>query len=244
MAKLNQVIAVEPTIKSKAERVLTDVHRVLGKPELLTGLSRVYAPKDEDGEVQPPQYKLPQVKVTEAIDIAAAELTRLFDVTLTKESANTEARADVAVNGVPLLSDVPVTYLLFLEKQLVNVRTFVEKLPTLDPAVRWTWDANQGLYVSEVVRTASTKKVRKNWVKAEATREHPAQVEVFTEDDTVGHWSTTSFSGAIPATRKQALIERVDALVLAVKRAREAANDMEVAQKRAGEEVFTFLFGA
>jgi hypothetical protein len=47
----------------------------------------------------------------------SATLTRLFDVTPTKDWANCEARADVKVDGRVLVPDVPVAYLLFLEKQ-------------------------------------------------------------------------------------------------------------------------------
>ena len=50
----------------------------------------------------------------------ATALTQLFDVTATKDWANCEARADITVDGRALLRDVPVSYLLFLEKQLTE----------------------------------------------------------------------------------------------------------------------------
>jgi len=49
----------------------------------------------------------------------------------------------------PLLADVPVTYLLFLEKQLTDLRTFVDKLPVLDPSVVWLQDPSSGDWRSE-----------------------------------------------------------------------------------------------
>ena len=37
------------------------------------------------------------------------------------------AKADLVVDGVTLAKDLPVTYLLFLEKQLTELKAFVSK---------------------------------------------------------------------------------------------------------------------
>ena len=50
MAKLNQIIAVEKGVKSKAHQDLTAAQHGLQKPALLAGISRTYQPKDEEGE--------------------------------------------------------------------------------------------------------------------------------------------------------------------------------------------------
>ena len=86
------------------------------------------------------------------------------------------------MDGSTLLRDVPVSYLLFLEKQLVDLHTFVKKLPVLDAAESWTIDPSADCWRTEAVRTMRTKKVPRNHVKAEATEKHPAQVEVYYED--------------------------------------------------------------
>lgn len=118
MTKLNQLIAVEKSVKSKSFQDLTEAHRAVQKATLLSGISRVYQPKDEEGEQLPPESTRVQVKAEEVLRDIAATLTRLFDVTATKDWANLHARADVTVDGRTLLRDVPVTYLLFVEKQL------------------------------------------------------------------------------------------------------------------------------
>jgi hypothetical protein len=170
-------------------------------------------------------------------------LTRLFDVTATKDWANCVARADVVVDGRPLLSDVPVSYLLFLEKQLVDLHTFVKKLPLLDAAESWNFEESADYWRTEQVRTIRTKKVPRNHVKAEATEKHPAQVEVYYEDVPVGYWTTVKFSGALPARRVNELVDRVEKLQQAVKFAREEANALEVTDQRVGDAVFGYLFG-
>jgi hypothetical protein len=240
--KLNQIIAVEKSVKSKSLQDLTEAHHAVQKPALLSGISRVYQPKDEEGEQLPPESTKVQVKTEEILRDMAATITRLFDVTATKDWANCTARADVKVDGQTLLRDVPVTYLLFLEKQLTDLHTFVKKLPVLDAAETWTFDASADCYRTEAVRTIRTKKVPRNHVKAEATEHHPAQVEVYYEDIPVGYWSTTKFSGALPARRVRELADRVEKLQAAVKFAREEANSAETTDQRVGDAVFGYLF--
>ena len=144
-------------------------------------------------------------------------MTELFDIVATQDQANCIARANVTVDNVAVLKDVPVTTLLFLEKQLVDMHTFVEKLPTLDPGESWSYNPDVDHYASEPYQTSKTKKVMKNHVKAEATKEHPAQVETYTEDVIVGYWTTVKFSGAIPAKEKNEILDRVRKLQEAVK---------------------------
>ncbi|MFC0041114.1 hypothetical protein [Actinomadura rayongensis] len=243
MPKLNQIIAVEKGVRARAQRELAEAGQLVQKQPLLSGISRVYQPKDEDGDQFPPESTRVQVKGEDVLRTAAAALTRLFDVTATKDRANCEARADVVVDGRALLRDVPVTYLLFLEKQLAEVRNLLERLPVLDAAENWSFDASSDAWKTDPVRTLKTKKVPFNHVKAEATDKHPAQVEVFYEDVAVGHWTTVKFSGALPARRVNELLERADALARAVKFAREEANAFEVTDQTVGEAVFGYLLG-
>ncbi|XVQ07691.1 hypothetical protein ACQP1W_34605 [Spirillospora sp. CA-255316] len=243
MPRLNQIIAVEKGVKAKALRELTDAHHTVQKQPLLSGISRTYQPKDEEGEQLPPESTRVQVKTEEVLRQVAAALTRLFDVTATKDWTNCVARADVTVDGRTLLREVPVTYLLFLEKQLVDLQTFLKKLPVLDAAESWTFDGSTDGWKTEPVRTVKTKKVPFNHVKAEATDKHPAQVEVFYEDVAVGYWTTVKFSGALPARRVNELLDRVEKLQQAVKFAREEANGTEADERSVGEVVFGYLFG-
>lgn len=243
MTKLNQILAVEKGVKSRTEKDLTSAYHSIQRSNALAGLSRTYEPKDEDGDKLPSESTNVQVKVEDVLKQVADAATNLFDVTFTKEVTNTQATANVVVDGQTLLSDVPVSYLLFLEKQLVNLHTFVSKLPTLDPAETWSVNAANGVYETSPTQTVRTKKVPKNWVKAEATDKHPAQVEIFHEDVIVGTWTAKKFSGAVPSTRVTELVNRVEKLQNAVKFAREQANSTDVVDRKAGATVFGYLFG-
>jgi hypothetical protein len=149
----------------------------------------------------------------------------------------------VTVDGTVLLSQVPATYLLFLEKQLVDLHIFIKKLPVLDASEIWTFDPSADYWATEPMQTLKTRKIPRNHVKAEATEKHPAQVEVYYEDVVVGTWRTTKFSGALPANRVNELLSRIEKLQEAVKFAREEANNMEVTEQKVGAKVFQYLFG-
>lgn len=242
MTQLNQIVAVAKGKKAKAARSLTDAYHVIQKAAPLNGLSRTYEPKDEDGDRLPGESVHVQVKVEDLLKNVSQSLTDLFDVELTREVANASATADVKVDGSVIVHSAPVTYLLFLEKQLNDIRTFVNTLPVLALDSVWHRDENQGLYVTEPVQTARNVKVPKVHVLYEATKEHPAQTQAYNDDVLAGIWTVRKFSGAIPQTRKDELLERVDKLIEAVKFAREEANSTEVTQQHAGASVFEFLF--
>jgi|LakMenE18May11ns_1017448.scaffolds.fasta_scaffold9879016_1 hypothetical protein len=242
MPKLNQIIAIQASKKSQAKDAITHAYQQLQKNETLSGISRSYKPKDEMGDVLPSENKLVQVKVQDAISSVVTNLVEMFDVVATQDWANCEAASDVVVENHVILAKVPVTHLLFLEKQLVDIQTFVEKLPVLDPAERWNYDTAQDCFASEPFQTLRTKKVPKTHIKYEATKEHPAQVEMYMEDVTAGTWTTVKFSGAIPAAKKNAMLDRVRSLQDAVKTARENANGLEVEKKKVGEKILKFIF--
>ncbi|MCN0176917.1 hypothetical protein HCB17_05770 [Salinispora arenicola] len=243
MPRLNQIIAVEKGIKSKSFADLTEAHHAVQKTTPLAGISRTYQPKDEEGERLPAESTRVQIKAEDILRQVSTTLTRLFDVTATKDWTNCVAHADIVVDGQTVASEVPVTYLLFLEKQLVDLHTFVKKLPVLDAAESWVRDESTDSWRTESVRTIRTKKVPRNHVKAEATDKHPAQVEVYYEDVAVGYWTTVKFSGALPAKRVNEILDRVVKLQTAVKFAREEANNTDAVDRRIGAAVFGYLFG-
>jgi len=242
MPKLNQIIALLSGKKTQAKETLTETQQQSKKPELLTGLVRTYQPRDDGGEPQPDERKAVQVKVKDLIDRVKRDLTDVFDVVATQDWANCQAKADVLVDGRRMLEGVPVTHLLFLEKQLVDLRTFVESLPTLDAAEEWEYKPEFDSYVSKASRTNRTKKVPKSHVKYEATKEHPAQVDTYMEDVWVGTWTTTKFSGAIPAAMRNAMLERLRKLLDAVKSAREEANARDVTGVKVGASLLNYVF--
>lgn len=253
-SKLHTVIAVRDGVKNRQREDLTALHRESQKPDLYDGLTRTYRPKDDDGDRLPTENKNIQLNGDTALNDLVHAVSRGWNLTATIDTGNREATADVEVPtgattaaGEPvyrtLLHDVPAQFLLYLARELDDVYTFVKKLPTLDPAHRWEYDESVAAYVADASETHRTKKVLRNHVRYEATERHPAQVETFTEDVVVGYWTTVKRSGALPLERKARLMQRIDVLRIAVREARERANEVEVTDVEVARPLFDYLLG-
>lgn len=243
MTKLNQIIAVEKGVKSRVYGEITALHKASQKAELFNGLNKTYRPKGEEDEVLPPETKRVQYSAMEVLKSVQGLTTELLDVTAKKDWSNCEARADVVVEGQVLIEKAPVTYLLFLEKQLTDIKTFINSLPILDEGDDWKHDKNSGLYKTEPSETHRTKKVVKPIVLYHATEQHPAQTQMISEDVISGFWVTVKLSGAFPKPEKQKLQQKIEALLEAVKQAREEANGVDVVEAPSvGNAIFSYLF--
>lgn len=228
MTKLNQLLAIEKGVSQRATRQLTDAYQTEQRVTVFNGLTRTYTPKDDDGERLPAESTRVQQTVPNLVTGVQSVLSAWFNVQFEKDTSNQTAKANVVVDGIDLIVDAPVSYLLWLEKRLGDLQTFVSKWPTLDPSDDWAKDANTGLYVTPGAETLRSRKELRALIKVEATDKFPAQTETFTADVTVGTWKTVKVSGAVPPVVKQATLDRIDVVLAAVRRAREAANNLDV----------------
>lgn len=227
--KLMQLLATEKATKNASETFFTKAYQNVQKADLVNGFSRTYQPRKDGDEVFPPEKKLVVIRVEETIDELTKVLGELFDVTAQKDATNMNAKADVVLpNGTVLLKGVPATHLLFLERKLVDLINFAEKLPVQDPAESWKLDGSQNLYVTDPTKTVKTKKVESIQVVVQPTKEHPAQTAKITQDEIIGDWSTVKFTSALQHDRVKQIVARAKILAKAVKIAREEANTVEV----------------
>lgn len=244
--KLHQAIAIWKSRKASLYGEISDEHKKNQKSDLFNGLQRIFFPKDEQGEQLPPEKKKVQRSVAQAITDYRARARELCDVEAQIAWANCAARADVVVDGRVLMAEVPVEYLLFLEKTLTDTRTLIDALPVLDEGEDWSRDPN-GLYRTENRRSSTTKKLQRPIVLYDAVVKDgqalPAQTQIITDDVIVGFWETQKLSGALPAPEKAALQERITKLLMAVKAARARANEADAPEKHVGAALFDYLFG-
>lgn len=244
MAKLNQIIAVEKGVKSKAYSEITELNKLIQKPQLFNGFSKTYDKKDEGSEDLPAEKARVQYSVEDILKSVERSMSELIDTTARKDYTNCEAKADVVVDGKVIVPKAPVSFLLFLEKTLTDLKTLVGNLPILDEAESWKFDTEAQLYKSDSIKTHRTKKVQKPIVLYDATDKHPAQTQLITEDVIVGYWNTIKMSGAMTKLDKSLLSEKVETVLKAVKEAREAANvQEEVSVPKIASNLFDFLMG-
>lgn len=242
--RLNQIIAVVQGKKTRTTRAVTEAHHGWAS-ELFTGISRTYTPNDaDDTETLPPESKRVQKLVRDVVKEATEHLANLWDAVATQEYGNCEARADIKIGDEIILDDVPVGVLLFLEKQLTDLHTFVSGMPVLPDDREWDWDGTKGCYAADTVWQNRTRKTPKNHVKFEPTEHQPGQAEVYMVDAIVGKWNILHYSGCVPAEDKKETVERVEHLREAVKKAREQANTAEVEQRKIAEPVLAYALAA
>ena len=240
--KLNQIRAIESNKKKHHHEEISALHKATMKEALMNGFHRVYHPKDDEGESLPPESQKVQFRYKEVIEQQNGRLAELFDATATRDWTNCEANADVVVEGEVFLEGAPVHYLLYLEKQLDDQRTFVSKMVELDPGENWAWDENSGQFKSDVVAQTKKAKKKRAIVMYDATVEHPAQTQLIDDEVIVGTWKKTKFSGAIPGPEKKRILARIQTLTDAVKFAREKANSTEALPMKVGKKVLDYLF--
>lgn len=241
MLKLNQAIAIEKGVKSRAYSEIGEIHKLLQKPDLVNGFLKSYQKSNDEGLDLPNEIKKVQINAEVALKRIAAISSEAWDVEATKDLGNTTAFADVVVEGQTLLKRAPATLLLFLEKQLTDLRTLVDKVVVLSDDKEWAKDEKTTLWKSEPRKTHRTEKVQKAIVKYDATPQHPAQTEMVTQDVLVGYWTTVDFSGGLPTSRRRELLDRIDLLTRAVKSAREQANLVEVEKVAVGQALFDYI---
>jgi hypothetical protein len=242
MAKLHELIAVEPDLKSEATRVLGEVQNLFanGAGRLVSQLRR-YRPLEDEGEKLPDESTELATTVNDEIKVMRSAFSRWLDVSIQKELSNSKTKADVVIDGVTILAGMSAPALLNLESKLSALRSVYAAIPTNDPSEKWEFESQQGVYVSSPKESYRTKKVMKSIVGAAATENHPANVQYYQEDIREGVWTTTKRSGMLSPTEKRNLLERVDAMLRAVKSARQRANDTDAETVKVSDKVFDFI---
>lgn len=244
MAKLHELLALEQAYHSESEKRAREVGQNMS-PARTLGMRRTYAALEEGGQAYPPETDLvTTVAQKEIRDFVGAEFRRWLDASVQKEITNQSTKSDVTIGKKHMWAEMPATALLNLEGKLTYLKGLYESLPTLDPDVRWNWDAQNEYWVSEPEEVVRTKKVQRPIVMYDATPEHPAQTQLISEDIPVGKWTTVRYSGAVPVSLKREWLRRIDTLLRAVKSARQRANDIDAEESRYGTALAEFIHEA
>lgn len=237
----NQIIAIEKGVKNRAKTTLTEFYKTIQKPALFNGKIKKFEKINEDSPDIPDDNINVQMMSSKILKTVNDTMAEYFDVVATKDWGNCHAVADVVVDEKVIIEKAPVTYLLFLEKELADLRTFVSSFPTLDESHSWTEDLNSNLFRSTPTKTQRTAKIQKPIVLYDATDKHPAQTQLITEDVVVGYWNTTELSSSLPVPRKEQVLSKIESLLIAVKSAREEANSVKVDKKNVGKNILSFI---
>lgn len=246
MAHLHELLAVESSLEGQAAKCRSDLINTFEKKRhLFEEKTVIFAPLAEgEKEVVESQLDI-QSTVPKELDWLSGHIIKALDISFQVAEANTKARADVVLeDDTILLKNLPATALLELEKRVGEIRDLVNAIPTLDPAKSFAPDPNRNnIYKAREITKNRTKKTQKVIIKYEATKEHPAQTELVSEDAVVGKIREIEWSGLITPGQKANLLNRVDILSRAVRRARSRANEVEVDNnQKIGAVLIGYLF--
>ena len=246
MGKLHELLAVEGDLKKTASIVLDEAKNTLAKkPDhfIETATATKYF-NESSSNLNTEEFKSLVTTVAEKLEYVGEMVTRSFDAYLQKEATNQTATADVVIKGKTFLEKVPVVVLLGMEQRLKELRDLYEAIPTLRPGPVWELDASKpnGVYRSKHDEERFlTKKERKVIVKVPATDKHPAQVDTLDEDVPVAKRVVTTWSSMLTVTKKSELLDRLDELIQAFKKARQRANEAEIIDLEMGKKIFSYL---
>jgi hypothetical protein len=244
MRGLHVYIALLSSKRKAADNALTAVYHQFQKPAIFAGIDRNYSPRVDGDVVYPSESKHVEANAKTLLAEVLPVLADHYDTQLTQDMGNQLAKADIVVNGKVLMKNVPATYLLFLEKKLIDFNTMISKMPVLPTAEEWITNEISGLHVTKPKQTIKGKKINKPITMSEATDRHPAQVVMGSEDIVEGFWTTQNLSSAFTPVEVTAMKNRVQELLVAVKAAREVANTTAVEFQEKNRVLIDYVFGA
>lgn len=253
MGKLHELLAVEKTVNDQAAKMMQDAEDKFRKSsQYFEGSDKQLAMLVESDakaaiEAAGGERKELITTVHETLEYALEYLGKSEDVRYQINESNRHAVADVEINGVVLLKDMPINQLVGLESRLTRLRATFAAVPTVNAAVKWEV-ADLGLKgavkTAEPVITTKTEKKLVPVTIAPATDKHPAQVEKTYPEEVVGKYTTVKFSGGATSQQKADLLDNIDALIAAVKQARTRANNVEATNKKISSALIPYLLSA
>lgn len=246
--KLHELLAVETNRQTQTNKVRADLAKTFeSKRHLFEKVEIRFTPNTEGAQVVTEQQSDLQTTVTKELEWLQPHIAQALDLEYQIAETNMSARADVILeNGTILLTGVPATSLLELQKRMGELLDLAKAIPTLDPAKGFQPDtaAGAGIYQARLVRKDRTKKVPKVFVRYEATKEHPAQTEMVHEDVVTGTIEQQEWSGLMTPANKALILDRIEELTRAIRAARSRANEAEVDRtKKIGNQLLSYIFG-
>lgn len=245
MGKIHEHLAALNEIENQDKAMSEETRKTFGKRELFEGHDRILHMHDEKRKAEEAGAGDSQTLTTTVIERLYYEnkfSIKNLDMQLQREVANTKAKATIELPGGAKIENVPVTFLMYFEKYLIQKRKTYLSIPTLDTTMKWEPADKEKLQgVHQTVKPESTNKTEKDRVvivKFEATDKHPAQTELFDKDIIVGHYEKACKTGKFTPAQKHKLISYIDGCIVAVKRAKARANETIVEKEKIGKSLF------
>jgi len=247
MGKLYELIAVEDDLRKAFQNILLETSVTFNKKtHLFAGQIRALEMFES---THPLHNSIDQEEelsetVPNKLDYMFSHVGKYLDVNLQKETTNQLAKANIEIDGKLIAGEVPVAFLLGLESKLVGIRNVMKDIPTLQSGKRWIEDKVKGKNVwtlSEKEVSYKTEKILEPVVLYDATDKHPAQVKESMRQKEVGKYLFDRWSGLITPAQKSDILKRMDSLIVAVKQARQRANDITASSNKISSKIIDYI---
>lgn len=253
--ELHEILAVQGDLEAGARRIAEEGKDTFNNREnLFEGRHRtlkMFAEKDAHLEDAHTEHQEIQTTVGAKLKYVQGPIGKHWDCLLQKERTNQDARADVIIGGEVIAKDVPAGALVAFERELKEYRAMLDTIKTLPPNRKWVMDesivaadGSKGVYRDDFLeKKLKTVQTIQHKVLVEPTKEHPAQIEKWKENEPIGEFTEVKYSGKITPAEKSQLLAKVSALINAVKKARMRANKTPVVKVAVSKAFFQFIHG-
>lgn len=244
MPKQHELLAVQSNINGQATKLRTELIATFEKKRhLFEETLKTFTSSDEGSTAQVEEAKSIQTGVEKELRWISGKLVQQVDIGFQVDLANTQAKANVEVDDVIIVKDVPATTLLWLEKRIMEWKEMITAIPTLDPAKGFVLDDSKGkgIFKAREVRKVRTRKAKKVITLAPPTDKHPAQVQLIDVDEPIGTIQEQEWSSMLTPATKADLLDRCEVLYRAVVKARSKANEQEVTKTKIGSDLLDFI---
>jgi len=247
MGKMHELLAVEKDIVGRSNAIIEETLKTFKEKAVEFYVARVktYKPFDEaDKDLLPVEQKEMVDTVPSKLKYTFEKVAEEYDWLLQKESTNQAATANLIVEGRVIGTNLPATFLLTLEHRLEKIRQIILNCPTLPNGFKWVSDSQKGdnvFKLAEELITYRTRKISVPFVLQPATDKHPAQVQKEEKTETIGTYREMYWDGRVTSHTKSLLLEKVDKLLVATRKAVRQANDATASEETIGKNIFDFI---
>lgn len=249
MSKLHELLAVDTDVMGQAEKCRTELSNTFEKKEHHFTKKVLTVKSVKEGEPDKTEQQLDlQTTVADELKWISEKLTAALDVGHQIDVANATATADLVLDDgtTVLLKSVPTTSLLRMTHRVTEIRDLIYKIKTLDPAKGFTLDETErpGVYKARDVYSHRGEKVFDYIVMVQPTDKHPAQVKELMVDKKNADILTQEWSSLITVKAKGEMLDRVEEILRALKKARARANELDIdtRQNKIGATLLGYVF--
>jgi len=241
--QLHQLLAVENEKKNIAAQMIAECLKTFkDKQSHFDGETRRYTKTVEESDDLASETKEVVTTVKQRLAYTNKFIVDAMNVSLSKEETNSAGTATAELKiGETSFGTFSATSLLQLENQLKVLRALYHNIPTLDPVKQWKFNTQKNMFETDVETSFRTIKEPKVIILHVPTKEHPAQTQLIEVAKQVGQWDKAFQSGRVTPKQKSEMLENVDKLLNATKRARSIANNATVTPVAVGKKLIDFI---